>query len=71
MKTPKNGKGMVKLSRWLDGHGSSGERTMSKREIRPREKLGRVVSKVSFMRAVDGKAFYCKTVFKLPMSSGQ
>ena len=40
MKTPKNGKGMVKLSRWLDGHGSSGERTMSKREIRPRGKQG-------------------------------
>ena len=41
------------------------------RELCPSEKLGRVVSKVSFMRAVDGEAFYCKTVFKLPMSRGQ
>ena len=40
MKPPKNGKDMVKLSRWLDGHGSNGERTMSKREIRPRGKQG-------------------------------
>ena len=44
---------------------------LMERELCPSEKLGRVVRKVPFMHAVDGKAFYCKTVFKLPMSSGQ